>query len=366
MAKQNVKISKANKKPSTMMIGIAKFFKSLFSNQAAIEASKTSKWWTIVIFILIAAMLPVIPLTVSAAKVDGSNYLGTNLQGMDTQLTLASEYFQENKQDFVIGEDQELHYLDEGEDVSASFKDQEEYADYSIYRNIGHVSGQIELEVFYTSDTREEVKHLVNYLTSDSYIMVKHSTEIKGKDSDVPAHDTYHPSFMILAKHGLYIYIYQNDSLTLSAYTNFTSDWKNVKKGTSIIDFTLDVDSKLVKGSTKYYEAVFDNWSVIVDKSYETSKGENVLRSTFIYLGIYLALVLFMGLMIFLLTRGKKNIFNYLKFWDCLKITAWASLCPAILAMILGFLLASYAVMFFIILLGLRMMWLSMKQLRPY
>jgi maltodextrin utilization protein YvdJ len=72
-----------------------------------------------------------------------------------------------------------------------------------------------------------------------------------------------------------------------------------------------------------------------------------------------------MGLMIFLLTRGKKNIFHIYTFGDCEKIAAWSMVSPALLSLILGFIFTDYAMMFFIILLGLRVMWLSMKQLRP-
>ena len=72
-----------------------------------------------------------------------------------------------------------------------------------------------------------------------------------------------------------------------------------------------------------------------------------------------------MGLMVFLLTRGKKNIFRVYTFGDCQKISAWSMVSPALLGMILGFFIQDYAMMFFIILLGVRVMWLSMKQLRP-
>ena len=87
--------------------------------------------------------------------------------------------------------------------------------------------------------------------------------------------------------------------------------------------------------------------------------------SSLVFLGVYIVLIFIMGLLIFLLTRGKTNMFNYLKFMDCQKMVWWASLAPAILAVIFGFIFTNFAQMIFIILLGLRVMWMSMKQLRP-
>ena len=87
--------------------------------------------------------------------------------------------------------------------------------------------------------------------------------------------------------------------------------------------------------------------------------------TSLLFLGIYVGLVFVMGLLVFVLTRGKNNMFNYLTFIDTQKIVWWACLTPAILAMILGFILTNFAQMMFIVLLGLRVMWISMKQLRP-
>ena len=87
--------------------------------------------------------------------------------------------------------------------------------------------------------------------------------------------------------------------------------------------------------------------------------------STFLFFGIYIALLIIMGLLLWLLTRGKNNVFNYLKFMDTEKMAWWASLAPGILAMIVGFIFNNFAQMAFIILIGLRTMWMAMKQLRP-
>ncbi|MCR4880242.1 MAG: hypothetical protein K5906_04740, partial [Bacilli bacterium] len=76
-------------------------------------------------------------------------------------------------------------------------------------------------------------------------------------------------------------------------------------------------------------------------------------------------LTLFLGLLMFLLTRGKRNFNNYLKWYQCMCISAWAAFTPGLLGLIFGFLMPAYAIMFFILFMGVRVMWLSMKQLSP-
>jgi maltodextrin utilization protein YvdJ len=65
------------------------------------------------------------------------------------------------------------------------------------------------------------------------------------------------------------------------------------------------------------------------------------------------------------MTRGKSNPFRVYTFWECQKIAYWASLAPAILAMILSFSLPAYAMIYYIFFYGMRIMWMSMRSLRP-
>ena len=161
-----------------------------------------------------------------------------------------------------------------------------------------------------------------------------------------------------------------NSTVAYSVPTAF-GDWKHTEEGTKLIKHSLTVfgeDGEAINPSisnAEFTNGVLDNWKTYFDESYISTRDTNVTYSLLIYYGIYLLMLLFMGLMVFLLTRGKRNIFNYLKFGICLKMAAWSSITPAVLALILGFVLPAYAIMYFIVLLGIRVMWMSMKQLRP-
>ena len=80
---------------------------------------------------------------------------------------------------------------------------------------------------------------------------------------------------------------------------------------------------------------------------------------------INVGIVLIMGFMVWVLTRGKNNPYRIFNVWECYKIVAWAALTPAILTSGLGFLIKAFASTLFPLLLGVRVMWLSMKSLRP-
>jgi hypothetical protein len=71
-----------------------------------------------------------------------------------------------------------------------------------------------------------------------------------------------------------------------------------------------------------------------------------------------------LGLTVFLMTRGKTNPFRIYTFWECQKIAYWAAFSPSVLALI-GFAFPAYAPLVYIFLYGMRVMWMSMRSLRP-
>ena len=81
-------------------------------------------------------------------------------------------------------------------------------------------------------------------------------------------------------------------------------------------------------------------------------------------LGVNAGISIFMGFMLWVLTRGKNNL-RWFGIWETQKIVGWTTVTPAILTTGLGFLISSFSQVMFPLLLGVRIMWLSMKLLRP-
>jgi hypothetical protein len=106
------------------------------------------------------------------------------------------------------------------------------------------------------------------------------------------------------------------------------------------------------------------SWKELVADGNNSIKIAGAWMTCGIYLGVYAGLALILGLTVFLMTRGKTNPFRIYTFWECQKIAYWASFSPAVLALF-GFLIPAYAPLIFIFLYGMRVMWMSMKSLRP-
>ena len=86
--------------------------------------------------------------------------------------------------------------------------------------------------------------------------------------------------------------------------------------------------------------------------------------SSGIYAAIFLGLGLLMGFDVDFNSR-QNNPNNYFSWWLCQKVEARLAFSPALITFIVGFFLASQAPLIYIMTLGVRVMWISMKELRP-
>ena len=138
-------------------------------------------------------------------------------------------------------------------------------------------------------------------------------------------------------------------------------------KGQDLVDFTpKNANGDLIPyTSYSYRSTIVKNWTPFINATFETAKINSAWSFTGIMAGIDLGLVVLFGLILFVMTRGKKNPFRIINLWETIKMAGMASFTPAILAMIVGFWMPQYAYLFFMFIYGMRMMWMSMKSLRP-
>lgn len=136
--------------------------------------------------------------------------------------------------------------------------------------------------------------------------------------------------------------------------------------GTNFTAFAKSLRAEgLEPSSIAYQEKVRTYFSDILNASYQTDKVAGTWQYTGIFFGIDAGLIVLFGLLMFLMTRGKKNPFRIYTFWETQKMAYWAAFTPSIIAMVLGFILAQYSFIFFMFAYGMRMMWMSMRSLRP-
>ncbi len=341
-------------KPKTKSF-LSNFFGGLISNDRAIEGAKTNPWWVALIIGIVGVLLPVIPITVSQAKTYGASFLAANKYNFDQNIASLTVEMLNDKKEFVVGDDHLLTYQVDSVVTSGGLE--------PVATKVNSSDGQYELMIYYLDGGRSDISSFIQSVDAKNY---KVGTTNIAVEEDVK----YAPSYVILFKDGIYTRLNKNNSTEAGngTYTNFTTDWKEYESGHKLLASTLG-DIQLTEADPDHKasdrDVIYNNWVDIYNKAFMSQKRYNTWVTSAIFLAIYVALLFIMGLLLWLLTRGKNNMFSYLKFMDTQKMAWWTSLTPSILAMIVGFIFSNFAQMAFIVLLGLRTMWIAMKQLRP-
>ena len=346
-------------------------FGSLFSNARAIDGARTSPFFVAIILFIVANFLPVIPIMTTTANTKGSSFLNGNTYGVEIALAEQTHAISE-KYTFKVNDEDKLIAYDSSNQVYTPTNENEPLVEHYVNQN----TGNIDLEVYYvnriTKSKDESVKTVQTFVNAlDDRTFKTGTTTLyskKDKDDTTPV---YRPSYIVLYPEGVLMAVCKDSSTTMALASYSGMDWKKFDKNTDVISVLATVTDNAGKNvefnlrNATYVDGVMNNWKATFDKAFLNRKTLNFWGQSGLYYGIYLALTITLGSLLFLLTRGKKNPFNYMKFHTCLAIEGWSILSPAILGMIVGFLFIRYALMGYIMLLGLRTMWISMKQLRP-
>ena len=346
-------------------------FGSLFSNARAIDGARTSPFFVAIIMFLIGNFFPVIPIMVATGSAKGSDFLSRYTYGVE--VALAQQTNEISKlYDFKVNDNNELLAYNKDGTLKSDADEEQPLVEQYVNSN----TNNIDLQVYYLNRVPKSkdasvktVSTFVQYLSDKTY--KSGTTTEYAKTSKDDETKVYKPSYLILYPQGLVMAIYKDNSTNAGATSYTGCNWKSFEKNTDVISILANVkDSKGanmtpdVKNSA-YVNGVLNNWKDTFNKAFKERKTINFWAQSGMYYGIYLALTLTMGSLLFLLTRGKKNPFNYMKYHTCVAIEGWSVVAPGLLGMIVGFIFTQYAVMAYIMLLGLRTMWLSMKQLRP-
>lgn len=344
-------------------------FGSILSNERAIEGAKFSPWWIAIILFLIGCFLPVIPNMTQVGKTYGSSFMdGATTSNFNTKFATASYEAYENGYELEIQNSEMSCYKDNTQIIAPLEKIG------SAYRYDASINGISEtaLDIYYSYLSKDAVREKVNALESTKY---KSGTENENPTSEEDK--TYTPSFILFFRDGIAISIYE---------LTYIDDFGDLAVGTStpLVSTTADLetlDYKHVDNTNKLFEqllvfnsddslnegATINNFKALIDNAYKTSKNKIFWSTSGIFFGIYCGATILMGLMIFLLTRGKNNPNRSMNFLVCEGVACWSAFTPGLLAMILSFigLFSNMSTMLFVLFLGIRTMWLAMKSLAP-
>lgn len=323
-----------------LMKPIKYIFKSLFNNSLIIEGRKRKGLEALIVFIL-AMIIALIPSTVSIASVKGSAFMNSNINGVDTALVEFSKEMNTKGIKFTVAQEEKQRVLNVSQDDMTKW----DYAD-GYFKTEGYDGEKLKerLRVYLMADkTTDDITEKVKALQAQTY-----DAEKEVSNENVPM-----VSYMIIGKDITYI----------SIYTKSATEWKS-PTATRYFNYNSVDTGEIISNYTG--EHALENWKTFFDKGYQSIKVNTLFAQIGLLAGINALVSLFMALMIFIFTRGKKNPFRDYKFTEALKIVGIASLAPSLLACLFGFILPQqFSTMAFMILLGIRIMWMTSKNLNP-
>ena len=348
-------------------------FGSLVSNDRALAAAKTSPLWLTIIIFILGVLLPLVPITTAYASVSGAAGVNTNSYGLKNTVShFALEMYKDDKT-LVLNENKELPFNNDNSETP-------------IYTYTNQLSGLKELMVFTAPfDSKEKTTALVNGKEKTVKKQEKFVNDVYENNKELVSEDdignkSYSmPSFVVYFKDTFAFYTFKRGTDT--AGISFSGDYKSFPEGTDVLRYLVaDEKNPIAKPASsdeikttlatksEVEDTIFNNFKRFLNVSYRNAKDRATLYSTLIFGGIYLGLSLIMAGIIWLLTRGKNNPFNYMSILTTFKIESWICLAPALIGLIFGLILPlqmSIKMMLFIAPLGFRVMFLLTKQLRP-
>lgn len=306
--------------------------KSLISNNTCIDGGRGKKWYYAITMFFLSIVVALVPTFVRQLKTHGDDtFANAGYGGQEAFMAFSEELNQTTEYSLKIIPDTEAEkptnkLVVEGEFNKFEYKDK---------------NGEKVLFTFI----------YCNEITGN----VSETLGLDGKTS-----------YAIFTEHEFFIYIANPNSETGIANLPCQNAYKYFdipEKG------YIDLKEYLVKDDTltvtQNIEATWSNWKEFCKTAYNYNRLDQLWKQCLLIGGINIVITLLMGFMIWILTRGKKNPYRCFTLWETQKIAYWCSITPAILTIALGFLLKNFANVLFPLLLGVRVMWLSMKSLRP-
>ncbi len=370
-------------------------WKSLFKNDAVVEA-KDTPWYIAAICFFFSVILSFIPPVISTATEKGSFILTNATYQMDVGLEAFSEFIYDNKIEFTIDKNPVYStnangsYIldDNGEKVIESYKNAlslktiqtwEEktktvkhgtkdisYYEYSAELSDGTTAPRF--RVFYVPGEKDSTGYSAAY----RFFSENETFGITLEDNTVSP-----TSMMVLGTTDIYFAIYAPTATKNTEYSGnvFRGDYSrmNASKGIKLQSLLLSSDAseeEITKANNFEANPSFVNpensrWVSFLNEAYSVTRINNTMMMLSLIGGINSLIILVFGFTLWILTRGKRNPNNYIKLNETIKMSCISAVSPAILSLITGLIIPSFATLSFMLFASFRLMWLSMKTLRP-
>ena len=325
--------------------------KSLFSNNATVEGARHRPWYFAVIMFFVSMILALVPIFVTNISKKGADVVSNYSYNMDNLSLIFSEEIKEKEITLKVNHNDvtDKNYLSDEGTWSAKYPEnvwgfKDKTYNYYYHKNENSV---IDLLAFYLDDmSSEDLSEFAKSLESGH----------KEANSNLP-------SMILMTKSQIVIYVCNPE--TGSSIGSIVGDYQSTNVNWDMKQLLSTRSYSNAQEYAQYRAETWDNWKVFYNEIYNHNRLTSTWTTTLIMFAINTVLVFFMGLMVFVLTRGKNNPFRIYTFWESMKVGMWASNMPAVLTCGFGFLLTGFMQVLFALLLGVRVMWLTMKTLGP-
>ena len=337
-------------------------FSSLFSNEKIINESKKQPWWLAIVLILFSCIIALIPNFVSVMTVQGSNVITSNTNsGIDYSLKQFSVEYLSKEENKLYVENEKL--------ILANTASKTSIDDYYLLDEVKH-NETISLAVYYVDFTEQESAQYKTFNEKLSKVI----TKIKASRPITDTTESNLYSSLILGKETVFLMLCNKDakcsykanadgSFTISNETgilnNMSGNYVGINKDVADLNSYYSGNTESEKVNNAY-----NQWKAFFDKAYESPRNSLAWKYVGIYFGMDIATALVMGLMLFLLSKTKASLIKY-RFLEALKMVFFAAVSPALIALILGFMVPSFQSMAFLMCYILRITWLGMKATNP-
>lgn len=296
--------------------------RSLVSNDAAIEGAIKRPWYFAIIIFFFSIILSVVPATTLELKKQGD-------KNFDGNTFLTAEAVTEFAEELQKPEYNDIMYVVKEGKTSYLYSNEFEYK-----RN---------------NEQKGSPDFVFSYVSNEN---------LDGKLNEYQANNL---SYFVFTRDTVYISIRNPGDPSSNPVLGMTCI--NAYKKVSENQIKETFAQKTTKNET--CDATWANWKYLIKKLYNQTRLKTAGLQLAIVSSVNVGISLIMGFMVWILTRGKANAYRALTAWDGFKIAFWAGLFPGALTCGFGFLFKGFASALFPLLLGVRVMWLSMKSLRP-
>jgi hypothetical protein len=367
--------NKQNKQPSKFWNGTKEVLSTLVNNDRCVEM-KDKPWWAAIIVALMSVAIAVAPYSYFGWKAQGAAILNEPTYGIKEGLIAFDEDVaaKATSKGLTMDMDAEAKTLTVA-NWDAAYPDG--YFGYKATYNeetvVTTTDSASSTSTTYANTPVTKYRLAVFFYPLEGADFVSKYTEILG-GIDQNGSSTYSVSTLFLGTKGFFLV--KNPTAAKSYTAAMAGTYDNFAKNFSFKDlakqdlngnaYSYNSETKTQETNDSYVASSVATWSDLFNRSYANAVKKNGWVATGIAWAIDVTLVFLMGLMLFLMTRGKSNPYRIYTFWQTQKMAYWASLAPALLALIIGFIWNnSYALFFFMFIYGLRLMWMSMHSLSP-